>query len=56
MMILNELDGKIPPSLMDFSYSPIWIQVHDMPLDCMNRGVGQKIGESIGLVEEIAVA
>jgi hypothetical protein len=27
-----------------------------MPLECMNRGVGTKIGESLGRVQEVAVA
>jgi len=56
LLVLNEFDGKTPPSQMDFSFTPIWIQIHDMPLACMNRGVGRKIGESIGTVEEVAIA
>jgi len=56
LLILNEFDGKISPSQMDFSSSPIWVQVHDMPLGCMNRGIGRQIGSSMGEVEEVAVA
>jgi hypothetical protein len=56
ILVLNELDGRVPPSQMDFSLSPIWIQIHDMPLGCMNRGVGAKIGGTLGDVEEVAVA
>lgn len=55
-MVLNAFDAKIPPSQMDFSHTPIWIQIHDMPLGCMNRAVGRKIGESLGRVEEVTVA
>jgi hypothetical protein len=41
---------------MEFSLTPIWIQIHDMPLGCMNRSVGRKIRETLGCVEEVAVA
>jgi len=47
---------RIPPSQMDFSSFPIWIQIHDMPLGCMNRAVGTQIGNSLGKVEDVAVA
>jgi hypothetical protein len=41
---------------MEFSSTPIWIQIHDMPLGCMNRVVGGQIGSSLGEVEDVAVA
>jgi hypothetical protein len=25
IVILNELDGNVPPSLMEFNYSPFWV-------------------------------
>jgi hypothetical protein len=34
----------------------IWVQIHDMPLGCMNGGIGHKIGSSLGRVEDVAVA
>lgn len=54
--MLNEFDWKIPPSKMNFSRSPIWIQFHDMPLGCMTKGVGGKIGDTLGKVEDVEVA
>jgi hypothetical protein len=47
-LIINEFDGQTPPSQMVFTSNPIWIQVHDMPLLCMSKMVGIKIGESMG--------
>jgi len=41
---------------MDFSFSPFWVQIHDMPLGCMNRAVEYHIGSSLGKVENVAVA
>jgi hypothetical protein len=55
-LVLKEFDGKIALSQMDFMHTPIWVQVHDMPLLCMNRGVGVKIGASLGTVEDVDVA
>jgi hypothetical protein len=41
---------------MEFITSPFWIQVHDMPLICMTRGVGKKISDSLGVMEDIDIA
>ncbi|XP_059457118.1 uncharacterized protein LOC132186993 [Corylus avellana] len=56
ILVLNDFDGSIPPAQMQFTHSPFWIQVHDMPLLCINKGVGTKIGESLGTLEDIDVA
>jgi hypothetical protein len=56
LLILNEFDGRLAPSQMEFSCSPIWVQIHNMPLGCMNRAMGAQIGQTIGEVEDVAVA
>jgi hypothetical protein len=56
LLILNELDGQTSPFQMDFSLTPIWMQIQDMPLDCTSRGVGFKIGSSLGKAEDVVVA
>jgi hypothetical protein len=56
VIVLEDFDGTTPPTQMKFQYSPFWIQVHDMPLLCMTKGVGMKIRESLGLVEDVDVA
>jgi hypothetical protein len=56
LLVLKEFDAKTPSSKMVFTHTPIWIQIHDMPLGCMNSGVGRKIGGSLGEVEEMAMA
>jgi hypothetical protein len=55
ILVLNEFDGQCP-SQMAFMHSPVWIQVHDMPLLCMTTGVGTKIGASLGELEDVDVA
>ncbi|KAL5852590.1 hypothetical protein ACOSQ3_007708 [Xanthoceras sorbifolium] len=43
--------GKISES--DFQFSPMWIQLHNLPLACMSRDVGLFLGEMIGEVLEV---
>jgi hypothetical protein len=56
ILVLNEFDGSTPPSQLIFTHSPFWIQAHDMPLICMNKEVGTKMGNSLGELMEIDVA
>jgi hypothetical protein len=56
MLVLNEYDGRTPPSQLEFKQSPFWVQVHDMPIVCMNKAVGTKIGSSMGTLEDVDVA
>jgi hypothetical protein len=55
ILALFEFDGSIPSSQWDFTTSPFWIQVHDMPPICMTKAIGTKIGESLGTLEEVDV-
>jgi hypothetical protein len=43
LLILNDFDGRLALSQMDFSVSPIWAQIHNMPMGGMNRAVGTQI-------------
>jgi hypothetical protein len=56
IIVLNDFDGRTPPSQLDFSHSPVWVQVHDLPLLCMNKAVGTKIGASLGQLMDVDVA
>ncbi|XP_059441137.1 uncharacterized protein LOC132173616 [Corylus avellana] len=56
ILVLHDFDGSTPPSQMDFSHSPFWIQIHEMPLLCMTKAVASKIGASLGTVEDIDIA
>jgi len=56
ILVLREVEESTPPTQMDFSLSPCWVQVRDIPLICMNKEVGNKIGETIGMVEEVDVS
>lgn len=40
---------------MRLTHEVFWVQMHTLPLGCMTRGLGQYIGESIGVVEKVDV-
>jgi hypothetical protein len=42
--VFNKFDGTTPLSHMKFGTLHVLVQVHDMPLICMNSEVGSKIG------------
>jgi hypothetical protein len=56
ILVLNEFDGSIPISQMQFTHSPFWVQVHEMPLLLMTKGIGEKIGMSLGRLVDFDVA
>jgi hypothetical protein len=53
ILVLNEFDGSTPLAQMAFKQSSFWVQVHDMPLLCMTKGIVVKIGESMWQLEEV---
>jgi hypothetical protein len=55
IIALSEFDDSIPSSQWDFTTSPFWIQIHDMPPICMTKAIGSKIGESLGIMEEVDI-
>lgn len=38
---------------MEFKDVPIWVQIHNVPFNCLTRSMGRILGASIGKVEEI---
>jgi hypothetical protein len=55
VLVLKEMDNGVALLQMDFNSTLFWVQVHDMPLTCMNREVGARIGASLGKVDEVDV-
>jgi hypothetical protein len=53
---MKDFDGLTPPRKMKFETASFWVQIHNLPLACMNREVGYKIGSSVGVVEEVDVS
>jgi hypothetical protein len=55
VLALKEVEDSTPPLQMDFTKALFWVQVHDMPLTCMNKEVGLHIGGTLGKVDEVDV-
>ncbi|KAF5454463.1 hypothetical protein F2P56_024125 [Juglans regia] len=53
LFVILPLDGFIPPQQMDFSRERFWVQFHDLPIACMNKAGGEKLGETVGRVLEV---
>jgi hypothetical protein len=53
LVSLAEFDGITPPSKMNFDKESFWMRRYNLPLACMSKEVGHKIGSSVGEVEEI---
>ena len=51
ILVLDDYDGKTPPAQMTFDSFIFLVQIHEMPVMCMTKAVGSKIGESIGALE-----
>ncbi len=50
-----DFDGTTPPSKMIFDKAAFWIRMFNLPLACMGKEIGHKIGSSVGYVEEVDV-
>jgi hypothetical protein len=50
---VEELDGCTPPSKMSFDTAAFWIRMFELPLVCMEREMGFKLGSTVGKVEEV---
>jgi hypothetical protein len=50
-----DFDGTTPPSKLNFDKAAFWIRMYNLPLACMGKKIGHKIGSLIGTVEEVDV-
>lgn len=53
LVLFKEIKGLQQPRAIEFTDSSIWVQCHNLPLAFMNKSTLQKIGNRIGIVEEL---
>ncbi|XP_057770941.1 uncharacterized protein LOC130990729 [Salvia miltiorrhiza] len=53
LMLFKKLEGFQNPTDVRFDEFTGWVQCHNMPIACMHPDVVRRIGEQIGVVEEI---
>ena len=52
LVVLQKYDGTSPMEHVDFSKSSFWIQLHNLPLTCLNPDIAMEIGDSLGDVNK----
>jgi hypothetical protein len=55
LVSLVDYDGLTPVSELEFEKAAFWVRIYNLPLACMSRATGLRIGASVGKVEEIEV-
>jgi hypothetical protein len=55
LIALADFDGLTPPVAMQFEYASFWVRMYNLPLACMGKTSVQKIGASVGVVEDVDV-
>jgi hypothetical protein len=55
LFLVEDFDGLVKPSELSFTHAAFWVRMFDLPLACMGKEIGRKIGESIGVVEAVDV-
>jgi hypothetical protein len=56
LVSLAEFDGLTLPAKINFDRASFWIGMYNLPLACMGKSTGEKIGSSVGSVEEVDVS
>lgn len=53
LFLVEDFDGRTSPTSFTFDRASFWVRMFNLPLGCMGREVGRKIGSSMGIVEEV---
>ena len=48
--MVEDFDGRSSPTEFTFNKASFWVRTTNLPLACMGREVGFKLGASIGMV------
>ncbi|XP_041011254.1 uncharacterized protein LOC121255023 [Juglans microcarpa x Juglans regia] len=55
LFVIKPFDGYVQPNMMKFDNALLWVQMHNLLLVGMNCECGERIGRSLGVVEEVEV-
>jgi hypothetical protein len=53
LFLVEDFNGKVPPSQMKFETVPMWVRMYDLPLACMGKEMGYRLGAKIGEVIDV---
>lgn len=48
LVLIEEVSGSVIPNSVSIDHALFWIQVHNVPLCCMTKSVGEAIGSHLG--------
>jgi hypothetical protein len=55
LVLLVDFDGLTLPSALCFDHESFWVRMYNLPLACIGKEIGWKIGSSVGTVEKVDV-
>jgi hypothetical protein len=53
LFFVLEFDGGTPPMELPFHMATFWMRMFNLPLACMGRATGERLGSHVGEVEEV---
>jgi hypothetical protein len=53
LFLVEDYDDRTTPANIKFDRASFWIRMFKLPLGCMGREVGRKIGATVGVVEAV---
>jgi hypothetical protein len=53
LFLVEDYDDRTTPANIKFDRASFWIRMSQLPLGCMGREVGRKIGATVGVVEAV---
>lgn len=53
LFLVEDFDGCTSPLKLNFDKASFWVRMLNLPLACMGRELGLKLGVSVGMVEEV---
>ena len=53
LFLVEDYDDRTTPTNINFDKASFWIRMFQLPLGCMGREVGRKIGATVGVVEAV---
>jgi hypothetical protein len=55
LVSLAKFDGLTPLAELEFEKAAFWVRMSNLPLACMSKEMGTRIGSTMGVVEEVEV-
>ncbi|XP_030931069.1 uncharacterized protein At4g02000-like [Quercus lobata] len=51
LVVFEKVTANVPISALAFQFTTFWIQIHDLPVQCLNQETRNAIGNSLGTIQ-----